>query len=111
MTKDQISDLVAKLGDIIGVLGDADPADRAEVYQQLGLRLTYHPREQKVRVQAQPDADLCGEMVRVRGVIDTITHRSQGWNRKSSSPTPAANDLRVSRRRPAGACLADDRHG
>ena len=57
MTKDQIRDLVAKLGDIIAVLRDADPADRAEVYQQLGLRLTYHPAEQKVRVQAQPDAD------------------------------------------------------
>jgi site-specific DNA recombinase len=67
MTTDQISDLVTKLGDIIGVLRDADPADRAEVYQQLRLRLTYHPAEQKVRVQAQPDADPHGEMVRVRG--------------------------------------------
>ena len=40
MTRDQISDLVAKLGNIISVLHEADPADHAEVYQQLGLRLT-----------------------------------------------------------------------
>src|SRR6266704_2290032 len=57
MTRDQISDLVGKLGDIISVRRDADPADRAEVYQQLGLRLTYHPTQHKVRVQAQPGAD------------------------------------------------------
>jgi site-specific DNA recombinase len=67
MTKDQIADLVARLGDIITVLREADPADRAEVYQQLGLRLTYHPTEQKVRVQVQPDADRYGEIVGVRG--------------------------------------------
>ena len=67
MTQEQISDLVTRLGDILTVLHEADPADRAEVYQQLGLRLTYHPAEQKVRVQAQPDADSYGKMVRVRG--------------------------------------------
>jgi site-specific DNA recombinase len=67
MTRDQISDLVTRLGDIIGVLREADPADRAEVYHELGLRLTYHPGQQIVRVQAQPDADGYGEMVRVRG--------------------------------------------
>jgi hypothetical protein len=73
MTRDQISDLVGKLGDIISVLREADPADRAEVYQQLGLRLTYHPTQHKVRVQAQPGADPYGEMVGVRGRIDTVT--------------------------------------
>jgi site-specific DNA recombinase len=67
MSREQIGDLVAKLGDIMAVLRDADPADRAEVYRQLGLKLTYHPEEHKVRVQAQPDADEYGEMVRVRG--------------------------------------------
>jgi hypothetical protein len=67
MSRDQISELVGNLGDIIDALREADPADRAEVYRQLGLRLTYHPKQQKVRVQAQPDADQYGEMVRVRG--------------------------------------------
>jgi hypothetical protein len=67
MTQDQISDLVSRLGDVMAVLHEADPTDRAEVYRQLGLRLTYHPAEQKVRVQAQPDSDPYGKMVRVRG--------------------------------------------
>jgi site-specific DNA recombinase len=67
MTHDQINDLVSQLGAIVGVLREADPTDRADVYQQLGLRLTYHPTQQKVRVQAQPGADPYGEMVGVRG--------------------------------------------
>ena len=69
MTRGQISELVTRLGDIITVLRDADPADRAEIYQQLGLRLTYHPGQQTVRVQAQPDADGYWELGRVRGGI------------------------------------------
>lgn len=67
MTSEQISALVSQLGDIVTVLRDADPADRTEVYRQLGLRLTYHPQEQKIRVQARPDADPYGKLVGVRG--------------------------------------------
>ena len=32
-----------KLADIARVLHDADPDDKAEIFQQLGLKLTYHP--------------------------------------------------------------------
>jgi DNA-binding transcriptional ArsR family regulator len=41
-----IAGLVTSLGTLTAVLDDADPADEAEVYRQLGLRLTYHPAEQ-----------------------------------------------------------------
>jgi hypothetical protein len=47
MTSQQIADLVRSLGDIVRALHDADPADRAEVYRQLGLKLTYHPKNAK----------------------------------------------------------------
>ena len=67
MTREQITALVQQLGDITTALADADPTDRAEVYRQLGLRLTYHPEQQKVRVQAQPVADSYGDKVCVRG--------------------------------------------
>jgi site-specific DNA recombinase len=67
MTQAQISDLVTQLGDITTALHEADPADRAEVYRQLGLRLTYYSAEQKIRVQAQPEAATYGELVCVRG--------------------------------------------
>jgi hypothetical protein len=66
MTQEEITTLVQQLGDIITALADADPIDHAEVYRQLGLRLTYYPEQQKVRVQAQPVADSHGDKVRVR---------------------------------------------
>jgi site-specific DNA recombinase len=66
MTREQITTLVRQLGDITTALAEADPTDRAEVYRQLGLRLTYHPEQQKVRVQAQPVTDSHGDLVRVR---------------------------------------------
>jgi site-specific DNA recombinase len=70
----------SQLGDIVAVLGEADPADRAEVYGQIGLRLTYHPQEQKIRVQARPDADPYGKLVGVRGSTRTIFQpRSLLW--------------------------------
>ncbi|GAA2899774.1 hypothetical protein Acy02nite_61020 [Actinoplanes cyaneus] len=66
MSREQIADLVGQLGDIFTVLDEADPADRAEVYQQLAIRLTYHPDKQKVRVQTQSVADSHGDLVCVR---------------------------------------------
>ncbi len=79
MTKQQIHDLVTSLGDIVAVLNEADPADRAEVYRQLGLRLTYYPEEQKVRVRADPDADQFGDLDRVRGsTLTDCLQRSPG---------------------------------
>ncbi|GGO14304.1 hypothetical protein [Micromonospora parathelypteridis] len=49
MSRSQIADLVRALGDIVAELRDADPDDKAEVYRQLGLRLTYQTETQTVR--------------------------------------------------------------
>jgi hypothetical protein len=49
MSRDEVPDLVHALGDIVVALAEADPAEKAEVYRQLGLRLTYHPDTQTVR--------------------------------------------------------------
>ena len=51
MTKDEISVLVEQLGDLRTVLVDADPSDKAEVYERLGLQAMYHPGKQTVRVE------------------------------------------------------------
>jgi site-specific DNA recombinase len=61
--------------ELTAVLAEADPTDRAEVYRQLRLRLTYHPEHQKVRVQAQPGADSYGELVRVRSATRRMLTR------------------------------------
>jgi hypothetical protein len=58
MTRDQIASIVTALGDILAVLKDADPADKAEIYTQLGLRLTYQPGQRIVRAEAHLDRTL-----------------------------------------------------
>jgi site-specific DNA recombinase len=52
LSRDEIAALAATIGDALAVLRTADPADKAEVYRQLGLRLTYHPDTQTVAAQA-----------------------------------------------------------
>jgi site-specific DNA recombinase len=49
MSREEIESAVSALSDLLTVLGNADPADRAEVYAQLGLRLIYQPGERIVR--------------------------------------------------------------
>ncbi|WP_406079026.1 hypothetical protein [Micromonospora sp. NBC_00858] len=66
MSRTEIKDLVQALGDIATVRRDADPTDKAEVYQRLGLRLTYQPETQTVRAAVNLSAHR-GVMVRVRG--------------------------------------------
>ena len=55
MTREQIESVVTALGDILAVLRDADSADKAEIYSQLGLRLTYQPGQRIVRAEAYLD--------------------------------------------------------
>ncbi|RQX13717.1 hypothetical protein DDE19_25220 [Micromonospora ureilytica] len=53
------------------MLRDADPDDKAEVYRQLGLRLTYQTETQTVRAAVDLSAHR-GVMLRVRGGIRTL---------------------------------------
>ncbi|MFC4018977.1 hypothetical protein ACFOW4_13630 [Micromonospora sp. GCM10011542] len=56
MSRAEITALVTALSDITTVLRDADPADNAEVYRQLGLRLNYQPETQTVRAEVDLSA-------------------------------------------------------
>jgi site-specific DNA recombinase len=47
LTRDQIRAIVQQVGELTTVLAEADPTDRAEIYRQLGFKLTYHPEQQK----------------------------------------------------------------
>lgn len=60
MTKDQIRNLVERLGDIRSVLAAADPDRKAEVYRQLQLHATYHPGKRLVRIETSLDAHSWG---------------------------------------------------
>ncbi|HEU0088614.1 MAG TPA: recombinase family protein [Pseudonocardiaceae bacterium] len=73
MTKQEIQALVDALGNIATVLAQADPTDKAEVYRQLGLRLTYQPAEHLVRAEAHLDPHGWGYGLCPRG-DSTTTH-------------------------------------
>jgi site-specific DNA recombinase len=65
MTETEIKSIVEKLADIARVLADADPDDKAEIFRQLGLKLTYHPGRRIV--EAEIDSAPCGFFESVRG--------------------------------------------
>ncbi|WP_439427377.1 hypothetical protein [Micromonospora sp. LA-10] len=56
---------------VVTVLRNADPADKAEVYRQLGLRLNYQPETQTVRAEVDLSAHR-GVIVCVRGATRPI---------------------------------------
>jgi len=56
MTADETHGIVTALGNILAILRDADPADKAKIYADVGLRLTYEPGRNKVIAEAAPAA-------------------------------------------------------
>ncbi len=54
MSREEIRGLVDALGGLLSVLHRTDPADKAEGYRQLGLRLTYDHETQTVLAESRP---------------------------------------------------------
>jgi site-specific DNA recombinase len=54
MTRDEIAELVRNLKDLAVVIARADPTDKADIYRQFGLELTYEPHEKTVTMEADP---------------------------------------------------------
>ncbi|RFS81518.1 recombinase family protein [Actinomadura spongiicola] len=67
LTEADIAALIEEMADYTQALATADPAHKADLYGKLGLQLTYHPEQQKVRAEAHLDPAPYGEMVGVRG--------------------------------------------
>ncbi|WP_435155490.1 hypothetical protein, partial [Amycolatopsis sacchari] len=70
LMKVEIRHLAEELGDIRQALIDADPDDKAEVYRQLGLRLTYHPAKRTVRAETNLDPHSWGYGACPRGDLN-----------------------------------------
>ncbi len=74
LTEDDIRILITGLGDLRDVVRDAEPAVKAAIYEQMGLKVTFLPGEDKIRADVtispetfvQQDAQY-GAMGRVRG--------------------------------------------
>ncbi|GAB3129507.1 hypothetical protein [Microbispora hainanensis] len=63
MSKEEIDAVVTALGDLVKVLQEADPVDKADIYSQIGLRLTYRPQKRLVEAQVIPGLHMCKRFV------------------------------------------------
>jgi hypothetical protein len=54
LDEDSLRELLAELGPIRKVLARADITQKAKLYADLGLTMTFDPAENVVRVEAQP---------------------------------------------------------
>ncbi len=50
LNHDELADMIARLGDMVGLMADAEPTRKAGIYGSLGLHLTFYPEEAKVLV-------------------------------------------------------------
>lgn len=70
MSRDEIARLVRSIKDLAAVVRQAEPQDKTEIYQQLGVRLTYNSGKHKVLAEMRLDQhsrETRGLSVRVRG--------------------------------------------
>ena len=76
LTEDDIRALITALGDLRDVIRGAGPAEKAAIYDQLGLKVTYLPGQDRLRaeVTVSPEnyVEQYGDTGRVRGAIDPI---------------------------------------
>ena len=64
MTEAEIKALVERYAGIATVLREADPDDKADVFRQLGLKLTYYPGSRLVQAETKIPAHWYSESVR-----------------------------------------------
>jgi hypothetical protein len=67
MSRDEIVSVVNALSDALVVLRSADPADKAQIYAELGLRLVYQPGERLVRTEVHVSPAQHWQFESVRG--------------------------------------------
>jgi site-specific DNA recombinase len=73
LTKEQVKAMVKALKDIVSVLADAEPAEKTELYDQLGISLVYNANG-TVTVESRPR----GVQVCVGGAKRTLNPRALG---------------------------------
>ncbi len=68
MTREEISTVLAELGDLACVVVQAEAADKSKLYRELGLKLTYRPQKQTVEATVTPGLDMCKRLVSEGGL-------------------------------------------
>jgi site-specific DNA recombinase len=59
MTSDEIAAIVTGFGGLAQVVRAAEPADKAEIYAQMGLTLRYQPESRLVEATVKPEQAMC----------------------------------------------------
>ena len=74
LTEDDIRALITGLGDLCDVIHNAEPSVKTAIYEQLGLKVTYLPGQDKIRADVTISTEISagqtgkyGVMGRVRG--------------------------------------------
>ncbi|GFJ93414.1 hypothetical protein Prum_070560 [Phytohabitans rumicis] len=84
----------------------AEAETKGEVYRQLRLTLTYHPGNNEIRVEASPDPDSCGVLVRVRGGVEpprvAFVHQTGAHATTIAAADRGSNSPKAWRRRAFG---------
>ena len=75
------------------VIRDADPRDKAEIYSQLGLRLTYHPGKRAVLAEARPNTALMCISTVSEGGLQPYAHGILWTNWLSLDQPPTSADF------------------
>ncbi|WP_328708852.1 recombinase family protein [Microbispora hainanensis] len=107
MSREEITALVAEIGDMARAITEVPTERKSEVYQRLGLRLTYHPGKAKVRAEVNLSPHIVKRFVSeggharyvhtLRGVHHTRSPWSGGLSGgraeySSCSPHPTCDD-------------------
>jgi hypothetical protein len=78
MSRDDIHAMVDTLGGLLNALRHADPADKTQVYRELGVHLTYNHTEHTILAETRPTSSVCvvlcprGDLTH----IPTLVHRA-----------------------------------
>ncbi|MCM3885556.1 recombinase family protein [Frankia sp. R82] len=95
LTRPQIKSLIDGLGGLLKVLREADPADKAEIYRELGLKLTYDHETEMITAEAAPRSSVCVVSVSEGGVEPLPHHRSPSPMSSFSQVTWEPSERRV----------------
>ena len=68
ISRDEIEAVVTALGDLARVVQEADPKDKADIYAQLRLTLTYQPGEKLVHAIIKLGLNMCKGFVSEGGL-------------------------------------------
>ncbi|MGI5165621.1 recombinase family protein [Spirillospora sp. CA-253888] len=66
ISREEITDMLNRVGDLTQMVFRADPLEKADLYQQMGLAMTYYPQKHEVEARIIPEPPHV-RSVRVRG--------------------------------------------